>query len=211
MYLDEDYLKLFKQVQEEDKTKVEVKNYDFEFLKQNATNLNETSQLIREVPNYNNFQNYNQTPKQNLNEVNRSNAMGNLKLYVIGCTISLVVLVPVIYFTVHAYSVLGASYIWMFYGVLWFLVWGGIVHNRILPTFHVQWLIKDMAPLVASVSLTSFFASYLININQNESRILIFLLGLTSGIVILLFNAFWLSAFRDSIINKIYKSKIHNG
>lgn len=82
MYLDEDYLKLFKQVQEEDKTKVEVKNYDFEFLKQNATNLNETSQLIREVPNYNNFQNYNQPPKQNLNEVNRSNEMGNLNEFV---------------------------------------------------------------------------------------------------------------------------------
>ena len=77
MLLDNEYLNLFKQVQEEDKSKIEVKNYDFEFLKQNATNLNETSQLIREVPNYNNFQNFRQ-PNQNINEINRSNEMENL-------------------------------------------------------------------------------------------------------------------------------------
>jgi O-antigen/teichoic acid export membrane protein len=136
------------------------------------------------------------------------NAIGNLKLYVIGCIISLVVLVPAFYFTVNVYSVLGASYVWMLYGMLWFFLWGGIVHNRMLPGFHFQWLIKDIAPLVVSVSLTSLIASYLININQNESRMLIVLVSSATGIFILLLNAFWFYEFRFSIINKIYKSKI---
>ncbi len=134
------------------------------------------------------------------------NALGNLKLYVLGCTISLVFLTPAIFFIVQRYGVLGAGYLWMFYGLIWFILWGMLVHNKVMPKFHTKWLFKDIAPLVVSTSMATFIISYLINISENESRALIVVQGLVIGVVILLANAFWLKGFRDALQNIFYKT-----
>lgn len=138
------------------------------------------------------------------------NSLGNLKLYVLGCTISLVFLTPAIFFIVQTYGVLGVSYLWMLYGFIWFILWGMLVHNKVLPKFHTQWLFKDIAPLVVSTGITTFIVSYLINISENESRALIVVQGLVIGAVILLTNAFWLKGFRvvlQNIFDKTIKLK----
>lgn len=69
---DQEYLNLFKQIQQQ---KVETKDYNFEQLRGNTT-FNE-SQMIREVPNYN-F--YNEPTIPNINEVQRSRYSQDLNL-----------------------------------------------------------------------------------------------------------------------------------
>ena len=73
-YRDQEYLDLFKQVQQQ---KVETKDYNFEQLRGNATSFNE-NQMIREVPNYNNF--YNEPAIPNINEVQRSRYSQDMNL-----------------------------------------------------------------------------------------------------------------------------------
>ena len=72
-YRDEEYLKLFKQIKEQNNQQIETKDYNFEQLRGNATNLNR-NEMLREVPNYTQdygqFRDYNQP---NINEVQRSN------------------------------------------------------------------------------------------------------------------------------------------
>ena len=128
------------------------------------------------------------------------NALGNLKLYVICCTVSLFVLTPIIFIVAQTYSVLGTSYTWMIYGFAWFIIWGAIVHHEVLPKFHTQWLLKDIAPLLISVIITAFIASIVMNVGESDSRALIMVKSLTLGIVILLINALWLNSFRDLIL-----------
>jgi len=73
MLLDEDYLKLFKQVQESSNQTVTVKNYDFEQLRSNDTQSISKNEMLKETPDYGNFTNFNKPNlNQNLNEVNRS-------------------------------------------------------------------------------------------------------------------------------------------
>jgi O-antigen/teichoic acid export membrane protein len=135
------------------------------------------------------------------------NALGNLRLYVIGCSASLAILIPTIYLITQSHGVFGTSLIWMFYGFIWFIVWGGIVHHKALPTFHLQWLMKDILPLLISVILMTSIISRLINISHNESRILIIIEGTIIGVAVLLVNAFWLNGFRAKI-KKICNSLI---
>ena len=73
-YRDQEYLNLFKQIQQQ---KVETKDYNFEQLRGNATSFNE-NQMIREVPNYNNF--YNEPTIPNINEVQRSRYSQDMNL-----------------------------------------------------------------------------------------------------------------------------------
>lgn len=138
------------------------------------------------------------------------NALGNLKLYVAGCSISLLVLIPIVFWGVKKYSVLGASYIWMIYGFVWFIVWGGFVHKKMLPKFHLKWLLKEILPLMISVGVATIIASSELNINENSSRTLIVLEGLILGIFILLINALWLNGFRRFIMMKINFCEITN-
>lgn len=73
-YRDQEYLDLFRQVQQQ---KVETKDYNFEQLRGNATSFNE-NQMIREVPNYNNY--YSEPTIPNINEVQRSRYSQDMNL-----------------------------------------------------------------------------------------------------------------------------------
>ena len=66
-YRDDEYLKLFKQIKEEEPVMVETRDYSFEQLRGNANSFN--GQMLKETPNYNN--NYFNQP--NINEVQRNN------------------------------------------------------------------------------------------------------------------------------------------
>jgi len=67
-YLDEEYLKLFKQIKNENQTIVETKDYSFDQLRGNVNQIN--YQMITETPNYANYDNFR---NQNINEVRRQN------------------------------------------------------------------------------------------------------------------------------------------
>jgi O-antigen/teichoic acid export membrane protein len=65
---------------------------------------------------------------------------GQLRLHVIGSTISAVIQVPLIYFAAVNYGAVGAGIAWFSFRTLWFLWWTPIVHSRFVPGFHLKWL-----------------------------------------------------------------------
>lgn len=132
------------------------------------------------------------------------NALGNLKIYVFCSTFFLIILAPIIFIIAKTYGVLGTSCTWMVYGFSWFIIWGAIVHHKVLPKFHTQWLLKDITPLLMSVSITTFIVSHVMNINESDSRGLIIAASLAIGIVILLINALWLNSFREVVMKKYH-------
>lgn len=77
-YKDEEYLNLFKQVQGQ---RIVENNYNFEQLRGNATNLNKSNEMLRETPNYTNYnENFRNFNQQNINEVQRNNYSQDLNL-----------------------------------------------------------------------------------------------------------------------------------
>ena len=72
-YRDDEYLKLFKQIKEDQPMMVETRrDYTFEQLRGNASSYNE--QMLKETPNYNIFN------QPNINEVQRNNYSQDLNL-----------------------------------------------------------------------------------------------------------------------------------
>ena len=72
-YRDDEYLKLFKQIKEDQPMMVETKDYSFEQLRGNVNTFN--GQMLKETPNYNNYFN-----QPNINEVQRNNYSQDLNL-----------------------------------------------------------------------------------------------------------------------------------
>lgn len=66
-YYDQEYLNLFKKVQEQ---KIETKTFGFEQLRESTNNVNLNQYRLNETPDYSSFQNFRQN---NLNEVQRNN------------------------------------------------------------------------------------------------------------------------------------------
>jgi competence CoiA-like predicted nuclease len=77
-YRDEEYLNLFKQVQSQ---RIVENNYNFEQLRETATNFNKSNEMLRETPNYTNYnENFRNFNQQNINEVQRNNYSQDLNL-----------------------------------------------------------------------------------------------------------------------------------
>jgi len=74
-YQDEEYLKLFRQINENQR--VETKDYNFQQLRGNATVVNNMT-MIKETPNYQNYNNFRKEP--NINEVQRNNYSQDMNL-----------------------------------------------------------------------------------------------------------------------------------
>ena len=72
-YYDQEYLKLFKQVKENQL--LETKDYTFDQLKSNVNSINQP--MLKETPNYDSFKNFKQN---NINEVQRNNYSQDLNL-----------------------------------------------------------------------------------------------------------------------------------
>jgi hypothetical protein len=70
-YNDPDYLNLFKQVQSQ---RIETTNYTYDQLRGNATSLNKTNEMLKEVPSYTqDYGRFRDFKEPNINEVQRSN------------------------------------------------------------------------------------------------------------------------------------------
>lgn len=68
-YRDEEYLKLFKQIRENQQN--ETKDFSFDQLRGNATTVN-SMPMLKETPNYDRFRNFNETVIPSINEVQRN-------------------------------------------------------------------------------------------------------------------------------------------
>jgi len=111
-------------------------------------------------------------------------AFGNLRLHVIGSTISAIVQIPVIFYAATQYGALGAGIAWFAIRLLWFAIWTAVVHRSLIPGLHSVWITRDVLPTAVTGVLVIFIVSRVFEVNVSGPRldtgITLFLLGLTT-------------------------------
>jgi O-antigen/teichoic acid export membrane protein len=128
---------------------------------------------------------------------------GQLRLHVIGATISVLIQVPIIYFASVNYGALGAGISWFIFRTLWFIWWTPIVHRRFLPGFHLKWLFKDILPIIGLLSIVSLALLNLFDLNLDQNRLLIFAKIAALGFFLLLLSIASVHSVRRNFIQII--------
>ena len=90
-------------------------------------------------------------------------AKGNLRLHLIGNTIQLLFLVPLIFFAAEHYGPVGTGAVWALSNGIFFLIYAPIVHARFFPGNHWKWLWGDILTIVAPVAVTAGLLSYFLS------------------------------------------------
>ena len=136
------------------------------------------------------------------------NAFGKLKLYVIGMTISFLIQCPLIYLITTKYGAIGAAQLWFTFSLIWFLVFSLIVHNRFLPSFHFRWLLKDIIPILLSVVVFGLIINTNINIDINNSKLIILLKLFFIAVFLFGLSSLSVSIIRKAVLKKLIHSKV---
>jgi len=102
---------------------------------------------------------------------------GQMRLHVIGSTISALLQVPIIYYAATRYGAAGAGIAWFGIRTVWFFCWTPIVHSRLVPGLHLSWLYKDVLPvaLVSAVAIVSIGKVFSVDIGLGRPTILAYL------------------------------------
>lgn len=82
-------------------------------------------------------------------------AKGDLKLHLIGNLIFVFLLIPCIIFMTIYYGVQGAGYVWVGLNITYFLFWTAFVHRKFFGSFHMRWLVNDIAKLSIAPALVA--------------------------------------------------------
>jgi O-antigen/teichoic acid export membrane protein len=131
------------------------------------------------------------------------NAFGTLRLYVIGSSISLLIQVPLIYYTTTNYGALGAGQLWFAFSMIWFLGWTSVVHNKLIPGFHLKWLMLDLLPMVITILILSYALSKVTYIDMNASRFAIAFKTAIVGICFLTATSLCVRSIRNRVFEKL--------
>jgi len=112
---------------------------------------------------------------------------GQMRLHVIGSTISALLQVPVIYYAATRYGAAGAGVAWFGIRTIWFFCWTPIVHSRLVPGLHLSWLLKDVLPvaLVSAVAIVAISKLVNFDLGLGRPKILVCLLvvGLAQAVL----------------------------
>ncbi len=136
------------------------------------------------------------------------NAYGQLRLHVIGSTISAVIQLPIIYFSATNYGAVGAGMAWFWFRLLWFLWWTPIVHSRFVPGFHLVWLFKDLLPVVATTIILALVIKAIAPLDLTQSRVMLFAEMFTLGILVLGVSSLSLPILRTYLKSKFIKTTL---
>jgi len=80
-------------------------------------------------------------------------ARGNLKLHFIGHLLLLFILIPSIVLSAVYYGAIGAGYAWVLVNALYLFIWVAVVHQKLQPGLHWNWLFKDVLMIVVPMIL----------------------------------------------------------
>lgn len=129
-------------------------------------------------------------------------AHGELKLHVVGSTISALIQVPLIYFAATQYGALGAGIAWFSFRSIFFIIWTPIVHSKFASGLHLKWLFVDIIPILVIAVFTSYYFSQLIEYSFEISRIRNLINLMFVGLAVLLLTSLSSSVIRDYFFNK---------
>ena len=125
------------------------------------------------------------------------NALGVLRLHIIGLTLAFFIQAPLIYLVTAKYGALGAARLWFVFSLIWFLGWTAVVHGRLVPGFHLKWLVKDILPMLFYILALSFLVRMMVSIDMNESRLVVAVKTAISSIAFLLATSICVRSFRE--------------
>jgi len=67
-------------------------------------------------------------------------AYGQMRLHMWYSVVSALITVPVMFVSIHYYGAMGAALAWFILRLVSFAIWPAIVHNKLAPGVHGQWL-----------------------------------------------------------------------
>ena len=131
------------------------------------------------------------------------NAFGNLRSYVNGMTISIILLAPLIYVITNAFGALGASRLLFGFSLLWCIFFTMYIHLKFAPDLHFTWFFKIILPIMSVILFLALAYSEMIKFNTEQSRIIIASRLLLTGITFMLFSALSVSPIRKKLFGKL--------
>ena len=131
------------------------------------------------------------------------NAFGTLRLYVIGSTVALAIQTPLTYYVTVQYGALGAGQLWFVFSAIWFLGWTSVVHSKLIPGFHLKWLIRDLLPMMISIVILSYIVKKITYIDMSESRMVITFKIAIIGIGFLTATSICVRSIRSNVFEKL--------
>jgi O-antigen/teichoic acid export membrane protein len=132
-------------------------------------------------------------------------AFGQLKLHVIGSTLSALIQVPILYFASVNYGAEGAGLCWFGFRLIWFLGWTPIVHHRFVPGLHAEWLLKDIMPIAVITIALAFCLKVVFPMDLTNLRYLLFLKIFSLGCFLLVASSFCSKSLRKQILYSLQK------
>jgi O-antigen/teichoic acid export membrane protein len=125
-------------------------------------------------------------------------SFGKLRLHIIGSTVSVLIQTPLIFYAASTFGAVGAGIAWFTFRSISFICWTPIVHQKFLPHFHMNWLIRDIAPIVLIAFISSYFLSYIFYLPEG-GRVATLSILACIGLVVLLAISLSSSFVRNSI------------
>ena len=110
-------------------------------------------------------------------------AKGDLKLHLIGNALFVVVLIPSLIWATTAHGVIGAGWVWLISNAVYFLTWVPKVHRRFVHGLHLQWLLRDVAPIALLTLVFAFGARATISISPDRLAAVLAILGLSLALL----------------------------
>lgn len=124
-------------------------------------------------------------------------AFGQLRLHVIGSTVSAIIQLPLIYYASTRYGAAGAGVAWFCFRCIWFMVWTPVVHNQFAKGIHLRWLIKKIIPVLTSVILSLWLLNLNFEISLSENRLYLFCKIFILGAAVICLSSLTLSPIRN--------------
>ncbi|EAT13138.1 polysaccharide biosynthesis domain protein [Oceanobacter sp. RED65] len=126
-------------------------------------------------------------------------AFGQLRLHVIGSTLSAIIQVPLIFYAATNYGAQGAGITWFAFRTIWFLCWTPVVHRQFIPGFHLRWMLKGILPIAIVTMCVALAMHFLITLDLNQNRLDLFAKLISLGLLLLSVSALSSSAIRQRI------------
>ncbi|MDA8382286.1 MAG: oligosaccharide flippase family protein [Betaproteobacteria bacterium] len=130
-------------------------------------------------------------------------AHGKIRLHVWNSTINALIQTPLIIFAAYHYGAYGAALTWFILRVVSFIVWPPIIHHVFAPGLHKEWLVHDIAPILAATSVGALLVRGLEPLLASDGRLEIMIVLACAALSMLLLNSLVSWSCRPYLIRTI--------
>jgi O-antigen/teichoic acid export membrane protein len=95
-------------------------------------------------------------------------AKGDLRLHLIGNTIFIILLVPLMVWAAQSHGAIGAGYAWLAINLLIFTLWLPNIHRKFVPSLNKHWYSQDILLIAASAAFSGYCVNSLLPTGDNH-------------------------------------------